>query len=297
VTAADPGALLVPPALRSAARENPELRAWVSRLPGVVAAVAERWSVRAAAPFAPGGRSSWVAPATTADGDDRVLKVGWRHAEAEHEAEGLRAWSGRGSVLLYRHHVHDHETSALLLERCRPGRPLARTVREPDQDLVVAGLLRQMWAQPLDWRQFRSLGAMCDDWATEFEARRHRAKDSIDPGVARAAMALLRELPATARDTVLLCTDLHAGNVLSAQRQPWLVIDPKPHLGDPTYDAVQHMLNCAERLQAGPARFVHRMAALLDVDGERLRYWVFARCVQDCLDHPQLYRAAVELAP
>jgi streptomycin 6-kinase len=45
---------------------------------------------------------------------------------------------------------------------------------------------------------------------------------------------------------------LVAGNVLRAAREPWLVIDPKPFIGDPAYDATQHLLNCVERLRADP---------------------------------------------
>ena len=26
--------------------------------------------------------------------------------------------------------------------------------------------------------------------------------------------------------------------------RPWLVIDPKPFVGDPAYDATQHLFNC-----------------------------------------------------
>src|SRR5215207_7784436 len=36
------------------------------------------------------------------------------------------------------------------------------------------------------------------------------------------------ELSRSAPTDVLLATDLHAGNVLRARREPWLVIDPKP---------------------------------------------------------------------
>jgi streptomycin 6-kinase len=59
-----------------------------------------------------------------------------------------------------------------------------------------------------------------------------------------AAIALLHELPRSAGDAVLLCTDLNAENVLAADREPWLAIDPKPFIGDPAYDTIQHMLNC-----------------------------------------------------
>ncbi len=63
---------------------------------------------------------------------------------------------------------------------------------------------------------------------------------------------------------MLLLTDLHAGNVLSAGREPWLVIDPKPYLGDPAYDPLQHLLNCPGRLQADPAGLADRMAGLCE---------------------------------
>jgi streptomycin 6-kinase len=75
----------------------------------------------------------------------------------------------------------------------------------------------------------------------------------------------------------LLATDLHAGNVLRAQREPWLVIDPKPFIGDRAYDATQHLFNCMERMLASPAATIRRFADLLEVDHERVRLWMFAR--------------------
>jgi streptomycin 6-kinase len=46
---------------------------------------------------------------------------------------------------------------------------------------------------------------------------------------------LFRSLPCSADRSALLCTDIHPGNILASQREPWLAIDPKPYLGDPTY--------------------------------------------------------------
>ncbi len=83
---------------------------------------------------------------------------------------------------------------------------------------------------------------------------------------------------------MLLCTDLHAENVLAAEREPWLVIDPKPYVGDPTYDALQHLLNCEERLRADPRGLVWRMSDLLGLGPERLLLWLFARCVLESAD-------------
>ena len=74
---------------------------WVARLPEMVRDLAQRWSLEVGEPYQPGGQCSWVAPAVTSGGSDVVLKVQWRHAEAEDEADGLRAWDGRGAIVVY----------------------------------------------------------------------------------------------------------------------------------------------------------------------------------------------------
>jgi streptomycin 6-kinase len=230
------------------------------------------------------------------DGRELVLKVGWWHTEAAHEADGLRLWNGDGAVLLHGQHVAGN-TSALLLERCAPGSLLAEVLPEPEQDVVVAGLLRRLWREPPDGHPFRPLQLMCDEWATEFEEKLAAAPGAVDPGLARAAMELFRGLPSTASRAVVLCTDLHAENILAAEREPWLVIDPKPYVGDPAYDPLQHMLNCSERLARDPHGFVRRMADLLDLDADRLTRWLFARCVQESIDAPDLRDVAALLDP
>jgi streptomycin 6-kinase len=70
---------------------------------------------------------------------------------------------------------------------------------------------------------------------------------------------------------VLPRTDLHGDNILAAQRAPWPVIDPKPNVGDPAYDLLQHRLNSEDRLAADPAGLANRMAGLAGVDADRVR--------------------------
>ncbi len=117
------------------------------------------------------------------------------------------------------------------------------------------------------------------------------------PGLARAGIELFRALPRTADRTALLYTDLHPENVLAARREPWLAIDPKPYLGDSTYDALQHMLNHPDRLAIDPRGFVARMAGLLDLEPSRLRDWLFARSVQESIEAPNLREVAIALRP
>ena len=105
-----------------------------------------------------------------------------------------------------------------------------------------------------------------------------------DAGLVRAGLQLLGELPTSATSHVVLATDLHAGNVLRAQREPWLAIDPKPFVGDPAYDATQHLLNCRTRLAADPRRVIGRFAEHLGIDSDRVRLWMFARLAADPRD-------------
>lgn len=277
-------------------RREAGLRDWVGDLPRVVADVAERWTLQVGDPFQPGGSCSWVAPVRDAAGRDLVLKLGWRHFEAAHEAHGLALWAGDGAIALHAAHTFDR-TSALLLERCVPGTTLSEVVAQPEQDIVVAGLLGRLWREPPAGQPFRPLHSMCEQWAVGFEHRLARSPASVDPGLAAAGLELFRTLPGTADRRVVLCTDLHAGNILAAQREPWLVCDPKPYLGDPTYDVLQHLLNCDDRLVADPVGLAGRMADLLDIDEARLVQWLFARCVLESIDSPMLRTVAARLAP
>jgi len=290
----------LPTYLAETASREEGLGDWIAGLPGIVAGLADRWSLSVGGPFQPGGQCSWTAPATGPNGAALVLKVGFRFpgGEERDEAAGLRIWGGNGTVRLQAA-CESESTYALLLERCVPGTPLGQVLPEHEQDPVVAGLLHRLWAQPHAGYAFRPLTQMCQAWADTFEADSEAAgtADRIDPGLARAGIALFRELPATAGNQVLLCTDLHGDNILAARREPWLVIDPKPYVGDPAYDVLQHMLNCEDRLAANPAALADRMAGLAGVDATRVRQWLFARTVQESLGSPLMRQVARRLAP
>ena len=290
----------VPRYLSETAARHAGVRDWIAVLPSVVADLAGRWELRVGDPFQPGGQCSWTAPATDAAGRDLVLKVGFRFAGGEERDEpaGLRVWNGHGTVAL--HAAEESESAyALLMERCLPGTPLGQLLPGPEQDRVVAGLLRRLWTRPHQAYPFRPLAQMCAAWADEFERDYASAgpADRIDPGLARAGMELFRALPGSAGAHVLLYTDLHGDNVLAAQRAPWLVIDPKPYVGDPAYDVLQHMLNCDDRLAADPAALADRMAGLAGLDAGRVRQWLFARSVQESVGSSLMAQVAGRLAP
>ncbi len=277
--------------------DDPSRQAWLARLPEEIAQWAASWSLVLGDPRLPGGQCAWVAAARDRAGRELVLKAGWRHPEAEHEADALRLWDGDGAVRCLAEETFEN-TIALLLERCMPGMPLESALPEPDQDVVLAGLPRRLWDhQPPEHHPFQPLHAMCDDWAESFERDFDTDNCGLEGSLARDAIALLHELPRSASDAVLLCADLHAENVLAADREPWLAIDPKPFIGDPAYDAIQHMLNCDARLATAPVALAHRMADLLDLEPNRVKLWLFARCAQEALNDPTMRTPAALLAP
>jgi streptomycin 6-kinase len=87
----------------------------------------------------------------------------------------------------------------------------------------------------------------------------------------------------------LLHWDLHYGNVLASDRQPWLVIDPKPLAGDPAFELFQALHNRWDDLvatgnldQAIRDRF-DLMVDITGIDRSRALAWTAGRVLQNVL--------------
>lgn len=239
--------------------------------PAILEALTRRWSLASVSELIDSdGSCSFVAFVTRADGSPAVIKIGMPHMEGRDEIAGLRLWNGDPMVRLL---DADETMNAMLLERCEPGTSL-RVLPEEDQDVVVAGLLRRLWRHDYPTTEFRPLAEMIDFWSKE---TLNHETEWPDVSLVREGLRVFDDLIRSTTTHVLLATDLHAGNVLRAQREPWLVIDPKPFVGDPAYDGTQHLLNCRGRLRDDPRGTIERFAELLGIDGDRLRRWTFAR--------------------
>jgi streptomycin 6-kinase len=261
---------------------------WLRRLPRVVEELSTKWELSLGQPFDSDDVSAaWVAPATRRNGDAVVLKVGMPHMEGEQEIDGLRFWAGDPVVRLLE---SDDVTGAVVLERCVPGTSL-RLSHHDEQDRVIADLLRRMWRRPSGPTGFRPLSFMVAAWSAESRAR---SEEWPDRRLVEAGLELMHDLAQRTSADVLLGTDIHAGNVLAAERQPWLVIDPKPFVGDPAYDATQHLLNHAERVIANPGRVIEGFASMLNIDAARVHGWLFARAAAEPRD--QWSEASLRLA-
>ena len=88
----------------------------------------------------------------------------------------------------------------------------------------------------------------------------------------------LRELSSSQGEQVLLHQDLHGENVLAAQREPWLTIDPKPLVGEREF-AVAPIVRSFE-LGGTKRDVVHRLERLtseLGLDRERALWWTIGQ--------------------
>lgn len=270
-------ALLIASRLVVNCQKAPERKAWLAKLPQLLERLLVEWSLRLETSFQHEGTASWISPVVRSDGSQAVLKFAMPHMEGEDEIAGLRYWRGSSIVQLL---AADDDSGAMLLERCLPGTTL-RSQPEPVQDEIIAAILNRLWASTSDTVGlcgFRPLSQMIDFWSQEAIAQKHFWPDA---GLVNQGLRVMMELAQPAPTDVLLATDLHSGNVLRAQREPWLAIDPKPFVGDRCYDPVQHLMNCEARLHHDPAGLVERMADLTGIDPLRLRLWTFARAAAD----------------
>ena len=270
--------IAIPPLLARHCAKTAERTSWLAALPHTIRTLQQRWGISLESPFDHAYVScSWVAPATLANGRPAVLKIGMPHMESEQESEGLHFWDGDATVQLL---DSDNAANAMLLERCEPGTPLL-SLPEIEQDAIIGAMLRRLWRKPPP-KKFRPLSALVAYWS---EQTRRQRECWPDAELVSEGLRMFAALAAETGDNVLLATDLHAGNVLRAQREPWLMIDPKPFVGDAAYDLTQHLLNCEERLQTDAPGLIRRAANLAGVDAERLRMWLFARAAAEPRDN------------
>jgi streptomycin 6-kinase len=255
-------------------RDRPGGAEWLDSLPRLAAECAERWSLTLGAPFE-GGNVSLPLAVELVDGSEAVLKLNFPEAENEHEAVALEHWRGRGAVRLL---AEDRERSALLLERCRPGNQLWSLPEGDGVYEIAAGVLKRLWRPPPMPSPFRLLADEAGSWAEELPARWRASGGAVEQSLVDMAVASVAELVPSQGAPAVLHQDFHGGNVLRAQRESWLAIDPKPLVGEPAFDAASLLRDRRWELSIpGAAGRLRRrldvLADALDLDRERMRLW------------------------
>jgi len=269
--------IFIPAGLRETASTRGEVgTGWLENLPARVAELERAWSLTAGRAF-DAGDSAWVAPVQLADGSEAVLKIGLPDLEARHQADALRVFDGQGAVRLLR---ASDDGCSLLLERCVPGTNLW-SLGEKEGNAAGATILKRLWREPPAGAPFARLSDVAHEWAESLP--REAPPAGYDAALIARAVEMARELASTNTQKVLLHGDFHPGNVLSAAREPWLAIDPKPLVGDPAYDLAQWLGNRCNSVQptsdpvAAIRKQIDAFSDLLRLDPTRVAGWAFVK--------------------
>ena len=265
----------VPEGLDAQRHLGPDWGSWLDRLPALAAEVSDEWALRFEGPLWY-GYCSLVAPVLTEDGSPAVFKVSFdRDDESELEALALQRWQGDGAVRLLR---GDPRRRALLLERLHQ-RDLTE-LWDLEACEVVAGLYGRLHVPAVP--QLRTVTSYVERWTDAMAGMPRNAP--IPRRLVEQATHLSRTLcgdPASAG--VIVHGDLHYQNVLAADREPWLAIDPKPMSGDPHYEPAPMLWNrwdeVAGDVRDGLRRRFHALVDAAGLDEHRARDWVVVRMV------------------
>jgi streptomycin 6-kinase len=255
-------------------------RAWLERLPTILATCEVRWGLKIGAPF-PNLSFNYVAPATYSGGSRAIVKVCSPTYEYVTERDALRHFDGHGMARLL---ACDDASEALLLEYLSPGTLLRDVEDDEAATSHAAGVMRALWRPAPQEHHFPTV----QKWGLGFGRFRRRFDGStgpIPPALFDKGEALYQQLCESMTESALLHGDLHHDNILAAERAPWLAIDPKGVIGEPAYETGALLRNPYPAIleQPQPGRILaRRMAQLsedLGFDRQRVRDWAVAQAV------------------
>jgi streptomycin 6-kinase len=258
-----------------------EGRRWCDALPGAVARLTALWQLSPGKPLA-GATHALVLDCLRSDGSPAVLKLPFVDDENRAEADALRLYDGDGAVRL----LDDDPTSgALLLERLVPGTPLLDLSDRRHALDIACGILRRLRRPAPEGHRFPLQRDLAASWARDLPVEQDRLGHPLPRQMVDQAARLVRDLGAWNGPDVVVNRDPHLANFLSARRAPWLLIDPKPVVGEAAFDGsyllVANLEEDATRTVA--ASTIARIAAGLGVEPGRARAWAFVRAVDSAL--------------
>ncbi|MCE7009641.1 aminoglycoside phosphotransferase family protein [Kibdelosporangium philippinense] len=273
--------ITLPEALVESLRDNfPE--EWLAGLPGLAERMLGHWQLSMdGKPMH--GMASLVLPVVR-DGVRAALKlqpVDWEH---ESEPVGLKIWDGDGIVRLL---DHDQDTGAMLLERLDENRPLSTMPDDFAATEILAELLARLTKVPGP-SNIRHLKDIAAEMVADTPSAVTKLSNPDEQRLLRDWAARVEDLLSEPGDR-LLHWDLQYDNVLAADREPWLAIDPKPLVGDPGFDIMpaldnrwDEMVATGDVTKAVLKRF-DLMTEALGIDRERAAGWTLGRALQNSL--------------
>ncbi|MGW6421175.1 aminoglycoside phosphotransferase family protein [Nocardia sp. NPDC055053] len=287
----------VPPEVEETVREvfGAVGERWLDDLTGLVEKLCGAWELTVIGPAFEGGTHAFVAPVRRGDGVVAVLKVPVVDEENIAEATGLYCYGGDGAVALYR---FDADSGAMLMEWARPGEPLLEQPGFPslegrpenaDRVRLACKLLRRLRREPVDVPgDYPTLPTATDlvaQWTAQLQQPEPELAEVLPEYLRERALARCADLAVPAGPLLVVNRDTHLGNIVAAEREPWLLIDPKPYLGEAAFDAgFLIMIQVQSTPTPEHARaVVETTARELDIPTDRASAWAFFRAIEEII--------------
>jgi streptomycin 6-kinase len=200
---------------------------WLRAVPEILAQGADRLGLRIEG-YHDAGCASTLATAWSGDGRAVLLKAWYDRSRYLHEVAGLRAWQGPHVPQVLRT-VDDLMLASVELVAGRAG----GAARPPREEECVAKALSRLHSVTGDVSAFPGLGEYIFSVVLPRIAARMPA---FGWNISGRHLEVFNELNASARQPVLLHTDLYQENVLFDATGRPVFVDPLPMIGDPIYD-------------------------------------------------------------
>jgi streptomycin 6-kinase len=266
--------------VRNALDRGEEGAAWLKRIPDLVRRAERTWSISAGRPFELS--YNYVAPAEMRDGTHLVLKIGFPgDKEFQSEIDSLLLFNGKGMARLLE---YERDYATMLLERIEPGSSLEEVQDDANATRVLASVASTIHRPLNETHNFPSVA----DWFGGFGRHRNAFDGSTGPMPSRIfeeAEELYAELIATMTRPGLVHGDLHHGNVLSGNREPWIAIDPKGVIAELAFETAAMLRNPYSRVEQSTNMYqlltgrIIILSEELEIEPDRIRNWGFAQTV------------------
>lgn len=251
---------------------------WLADLPRITEEVCGRWSLRIKRVF-PNLSFNFVAACANGRGEQFVLKIGVPEEDAPviYEKRALEAFGGNGAVKLIN---FDAELTAMLIEKAVEGATLSEVCGEDFGKAVeiAVDVMRKLPRQPPNKSDFINL----ESW---IDGLNRAANVGFEPEKVCQAQKFFGELCKPFENKILLHGDIHFDNILSAKREPFLLIDPKGIVGEIGYEIAvflndlagwtSHLVNQKEVLNSA----IESFSRAFSVGAEDLRKWSYSFAV------------------
>jgi streptomycin 6-kinase len=268
---------------------------WIEKFDELLHHCERHWQLKVLEQYKPSYH--FVASVLLPSGIKAVLKLGVPGPELSREVDALRIYQGIGCAELY---DADPERGIILLEQLSPGTTL-HAVEDDEKAVWIASQVLQKITRPAP---ASSSFQTVQQWLAGLSKLRIKFEGGTGPlseELVSQAEQLFRSLNASNRKPYLLHGDLHHGNILEAEREPWLAIDPKGVIGEAEYSVIPFLLNHLPEENSAQIieRRIHQFAKELKLNAQRMKEWTFCHAVLAawwCIEDNQDYEPSWETA-